>query len=428
MDDFLLKEYSAEIGDDKPIVIPSKPKLSETGRRLLGHIKANKIYEVGTLLRNKPEVAIEWDQTMTILTDAAFNGHVGILGLIITTLRDLALRGKLPEDYYGRLVGKGSDNKLPALLWAAINGQLQALQYLCSIPEIKTSIRLIELDEVLEETIALYREEEKPNSFEAIHAILRVLRTELTPSLASKDKSVEPKVDTPTSSNKRQIKLLIEAIHNKELEQVEKLLTANPSIVLYKDLKKSILSEAACFGNPEIVQLIISRCPTDYDFGELLGEDEPTKLQSAILMSALACQFDILQYLLAIPCVFMTIAQRDIFSALKKIEDYLTGEMSRNELEKKYGWAIQKYDISRARYQVIYQFLNQLYYDKVAAAELPKSSRQLYLECSRPGRGTLLFTPAPRSAGQKRRIHTLTEQVSSEETMENFDIVDNLHR
>lgn len=99
MDDFLLKEYSAEIGDDKPIVIPSKPKLSETGRRLLGHIKANKIYEVGTLLRNKPEVAIEWDQTMTILTDAAFNGHVGILELIITTLRDLAL-----EENFQRII------------------------------------------------------------------------------------------------------------------------------------------------------------------------------------------------------------------------------------------------------------------------------------------------------------------------------------
>lgn len=105
--------------------------------------------------------------------------------------------------------------------------------------------------------------------------------------------------------------------------------------------------------------------------------------------------------------------------------------MDKNELAKKYDWTIQKYDISKARYQAIYQFLNQLYYDKVAAAELPKSSRQRYLECSRPGRGTLLFTPAPRSAGQKRRFHALTEEVSSEETMEtreNFDEVDNLHR
>lgn len=394
-------------------VVEKEYKLTESGRKLLTAIGKDRIYEVEALLTVKPELAIEGNEELTILTEAAFKGHVDILKLIVKTLNELASSGKLPRDYYGRLVGKGDDNKLSAVLWAAISGKYDALQYLWSIVGVKTSLKLTDLEEVMAEVLELHEEEKKPNPYKAISEFLLTIHSELSPMIGTKESVVEAKGGAGDKLAISTVQSLRKAIRAGKVEKVRELLMADASLAAYSNSMYSIFSEATCFGNLKIVKLVMASLPLDYNYGQFVGEDDVATPQSAVLMSALAGQIDILQYLFSVPSVIASIAPREILSVIRKLEYFLRGEKTEKELEEEYGWCIKKFEIPSDVYTDIYSFLNDLYFKDMARAEIPKSLKDRYFDCIVPGRGTLLFT-SPRSqpsTGSKRsRPDTETEE------------------
>jgi hypothetical protein len=399
------------------VVVEKKYKLTELGRKLLIAIGKNKIYEIEALLRDKPELAIEGNEKLTILTEAAFNGHVDILKLVVETLNKLASEGELPRGYYGRLVGKGEDNKLPAVLWAAVSGKYDALQYLWSIEDVKTSLKLEELEEVIEEVLERHEEEKKPNPYKEISEFLQIIHSELSPPTRAKESTVKAKDGAGDKIAISSVQSLRRAIHVGNVKKVHELLIADANIAVYSNSKYSILSEATCFGNLKIVKLVMARLPIDYNYGQFLGRDDIETPQSAVLMAALAGQIDSLKYLFSVPRVIASIAPREILSVIKKLECFLSGEKDEEALEEEYGWSISKFKISTAVYAKIHYFLEDFYFKVIARAEVAKTPTERYLDCIVPGRGTLLFSP-PRSnpfAGSKRR-HDLTDTEKDTET------------
>ncbi len=391
------------------VVVEKKHKLTESGKKLLISIKKGKIYEVESILARKPELAIEGNEESTILSDAAFFGHVGILELIVNALNKLTTEDIILRDYYGRAVGKGKDNKLPALLWAAVNGKLDALKYLCSIDGVKSSLKLIDLEEVIAEVLVSHEIEKKPNPYKEIADFLQLIHAEFLPAAKVMESSVKAPVEGAATTNRNQVKTLSKAIHAGDAAKVKSILTIDPILAANGNSKKSIFSEATCFGNLEIVKLVMANLPPDYDYGQLLGSG--INQNSAVLMSALAGKMDILKFLLSNTRILHLIASRDILWAIKKIEDFVFEEEL--DVEKKYDWPFHQFKVPIPIYIKIYDFLNHVYYNHAAKAMVPKSAWDRYMDCHVPGRGMMLFTPRPAEAGIKRRI---------DETEEDFDL------
>jgi len=407
------------------VVVEKKPKLTESGKKLLISINKGKIYEVESILARRPELAIEGNEELTILSDAAFYGHVGILELIVNALNKLATEALLPQNYYGRAVGKGKDNKLPALLWAAVNGKLDALKYLCSIDGVKTSLKLIDLEEVIAEVLVSHEVEKKPNPYKEIAEFLQLIHAEFLPAAkvhaeflpATKvmESSVKAPVDGVATTNRNQVKRLSKAIHAGDAAKVKSILTIDSSLAANGNSKKSIFSEATCFGNLEIVKLVMANLPPDYDYGQLLGSSN--NQNSAVLMSALAGKMDILKFLISNTRIRHLISSRDIFWAIKKIEDFIFEKKDspfeeKLDFEKKYDCSFHQFKVPIPIYIKIYDFLNHVYYNHTAKAMIPKSAWDRYMDCHIPGRGMMLFTPRPAEAGIKRRIEDTVEEDS----------------
>ena len=394
------------------VVVAKKSKaLSEPARRLLTSIRKNKLYEVQGFLSARPILAIEGNKELTILSEAAYIGAVGVLESIIGALNRLADLGELPGDYYGRLVGDDEGHELPAVLWAAVNGKFDALKYLYSIEGIKASLQLIHIEEAIAEAMELGRDS-KATSYDEIVAFLQMMHRDLSPAVQAKEPRVLVKGAAVADVSATQITCLSSAIHAGDTKKVEILLMADPRIAAHGNSRKSTFSEATCFGNVAIVKLVMSNLPPDYNYGQFLGGEDAETQQSAVLMSALAGQKDILLYLLSIPAVIRSIAPREILSAIKKLEDYLAGEKDDRTLEEDYGWSFNRYGVSKSVYSEIYNFLYDFYFNNVARAEVPKIQREAYLEPSASGYGTM-FThkPAPAEplAGSKRGFADFTD-------------------
>ena len=393
-------------------VVAKKPKaFSESARRLLTSIRNNKLYEVQALLSAKPTLAIEGTKDLTVLSEAAYYGEVGILESIVAALNRLSDAGQLPSDYYGRLVGEDAEHVLPALLWAAVNGKLDALKYLYSIDGIKTSLQLVHIEEVIAEVLELDAEKaKKSTSYKDIAAFLQMMRRELLPVAQAKEHDVIATDGALAGVAASQISSLSKAIHAGDTEKVRTLLVADGRIAAQGNSKKSIFSDATCFGNLEIVELVMEKLPSDYNYGQFLGGQDLVTQQSAVLMAALAGKKDILIYLLSLPAVIASLAPREILSAIKKLEDFLEEKKDDKSLIEDYGWSFKRFGVSKYVYNDIYNFLYDFYFSKVARAEVPKVQREPFLACSVSGYGMMFtHTASVPLAGSKRGFAAITD-------------------